>query len=97
MANKAVLQPIGKRVVVTADVVEEKTSGGLIVPPSANEDKKPASGTVAALGMVNDKEFKFTVKVGDKVYFKKYSPEEIEIDGTKYLVLEEEDILAIVK
>lgn len=97
MIKNVPIQPIGKRVVVSPDQMEEKTAGGLYVPASANEDKKPATGEVVSLGAVNDKDFKFTVKVGDRVYFKKYSPEEVEIESNKYLILDEEDILAVVK
>ncbi|MBI2357242.1 co-chaperone GroES [Candidatus Dojkabacteria bacterium] len=97
MANKVPLQPIGERVLLTPTEVEEKTKGGLYVPASANEDKKPATGVVVALGVSTDADFKFSVSVGDKVYFKKYSPEEVEVDGKKYLIIEEEDILAVAK
>ncbi|HRI06095.1 MAG TPA: co-chaperone GroES [Candidatus Dojkabacteria bacterium] len=97
MSNSIPIQPLGKRVVVTPDQVEEKTAGGLYVPASANEDKKSDTGTVVALGIVNDKDFKFTVEAGNRVYFKKYSPEEVEINGEKYYILDEEDILAVVK
>lgn len=97
MSKNVPIQPLGKRVVVLPDQVEEKTVGGLYVPASANEDKKPATGVVASLGVVSEKDFKFTVKEGDRVYFKKYSPEEVEVNGEKYLIVEEEDILAVVK
>ncbi len=91
------IKPLGKRVLIKADEVEEKTVGGLYVPASANEDKKSETGTVLALGEVSSDKFKFKVKVNDRVYFKKYAPEEIEVNGTKYLLVDEADILAIIK
>lgn len=97
MSTNIPIQPLGKRVVVSPDQVEEKTAGGLYVPASASEDKKPETGIVASLGIVNEKDFKFTISIGDRVYFKKYSPEEIEVNGEKYYILDEADVLAIVK
>lgn len=93
------INPLGKRVLVKQDQVEETTKGGLVLPPSANEDQKSETGTVVKLGTGKSKgkEIPFEVSVGDRIYFKKYSPDELEIDGEKYLLLEEEDILAIIK
>ena len=100
MATKT-LQPLGRRVLVQPQEVEETTTGGLIVPPSANEDKKPASGVVVKLGVLNEvdkkKGFKFTVKEGDTVYFKEYSPEKLDVNGDTFLIIEESEIVAIVK
>ncbi len=89
------IQPLGKRVVVIPEEVVEKTAGGLIIPPSAQDGQKPEVGKVVKLG-TGKKDFKFTVKEGDTVFFKKYSPDEIEVSGEKYYVISEEDILAIV-
>ena len=99
MAKNINIQPIGKRVLIKSDEIEEKTSGGLVLPPSASEDQKPETGVVVKLGEGKEdgKEISFDVKVGDKVYFKKYSPDEIVLDGEKYLLLNLEDILAIIK
>lgn len=99
MAKNIKVQPLGNRVLVKPDEVEEKTSGGLVLPPSASEDQKPETGTVVKLGKgkVDGKEVSFEVSIGDRVYFKKYSPDEILIDGDKYLLLDQEDILAIIK
>lgn len=90
------LQPLGKRVLVKPQEREEKTKGGLYIPDTASDDKKPSQGTVVKLG-ITKKEHKFSVSVGDTVYFKKYSPEEVEIDGEKMLIIDEEEILAIVE
>jgi chaperonin GroES len=100
MSKDIKITPLGKRVVVKPQEVQEKTPGGLVIPPSAADEKKPAFGEVVKLGIGKDEDgkvLKFDVKVGDLVYFKKYSPEEIEVDGTEYYILESDDILAIVK
>lgn len=99
MEKNIKIQPIGNRVLVKPDEIEERTSGGLVLPPSASEEQRPETGTVVKLGKgkIDGKEISFEVSVGNRVYFKKYSPDEILIDGDKYLLLNEEDILAIVK
>lgn len=99
MSEKTTIQPLGKRVLVQPDEVEQTTKGGLVLPPSASDDKRPATGTILTLGEGRDdgKDIQFDVKVGDRIYFKKYSPEEIEIEGKKYLLLDTEDILAVIK
>lgn len=100
MASDIKIVPLGKRVVIKPQDLQDKTPGGLVIPPSATDDKRPAYGEVVKLGIGNDKNgkaIKFDVKVGDLVYFKRYSPEEIEVDGKEYLVLDAEDIIAIVK
>ncbi len=86
--------PMGKRVLIALDEVSETTTGGLIVPPDAQGNEKPEVGEVVKLGTGADG-FTFTVEVGQKVFFMKYSPDEVEVEGVKYLVMEEEDILAV--
>lgn len=100
MSTEVKLQPLGKRILVKPSKIEEKTSGGLVIPPTSGDEKRPETGEVVKLGKGTDekgKAFSFDVKVGDKVYFKKYSPEEIEINGDKYLLIDMEDILAVIK
>lgn len=100
MSSDIKIIPLGNRVVVKPQEIQEKTLGGLVIPPSATDEKRPAFGEVVKLGTGKDKEgkaLKFDVKVGDLVYFKKYSPEEIEVDNQEYYILDAEDILAIVK
>ncbi len=95
MADKSTaIQPLGMRVLVAPEESGDVTQGGLIIPPSANEDNRPEIGIVKRLG-TGKKNKEFKVKEGDKVFFKKYSPDEIEVDGTKYYVLDQDDILAI--
>jgi chaperonin GroES len=82
-------------------VAEEKMSKGGIVLPDNAEKEKPMQGTVVAVGPGKKNEKGETqamsVKVGDKVLFKKYGPDEVEFDGKKYLVGDEDDILAIIE
>ena len=91
------LKPLGDRVVVEAAPAEEKSSGGIILPDTAQE--KPQQGTVAAVGpgKVNDsgKEVAMSVKKGDKILYGKYSGTEFAFEGTEYLIMRESDILAI--
>ena len=99
MAKKINIQPLGKRVLVKADDVEETTSGGLVLPPSASEDQKPETGVVVKLGEGKEdgKDITFPVSEGDRIYFKKYSPDQILIDQEEYLLLDVDDILAVIK
>jgi len=80
---------------------EEKTTKSGIVIPDTAEKEKPIKGKVLAVGpgKLNEKgeRIPMSVKVNDLVLFKKYGPDEIEIDGKKYLVGDEDDILAIVE
>ena len=80
---------------------EEKTTKSGIVLPDTAEEEKPIKGKVLAVGpgKANDKgeRVPMSVKVGDIVLFKKYGPDEIELDGKKYLVGDEDDILAIIE
>jgi chaperonin GroES len=79
---------------------EKKTKGGIVLPDTA-EKEKPIRGKVLAVGpgKRNDKGDvqPMSVKVGDVVLFKKYGPDEIEMEGKKYLVGDEDDILAVVE
>lgn len=94
------IQPLGKRILVKPHEEEDTIAGGLVVPPSATDDKRPAMGEVLKLGKGKDeagKDLSFDIKVGDVIYFKKYSPEEVEVDGEQYLIIDAEDILATLK
>lgn len=94
------IKPLGSRILVRPQEEEETIAGGLVIPPSANDDKRPAMGEVLKLGVGKDedgKDVEFPFKKGDIIYFKKYSPNEIEIEGEQYLIVDAEDILAIIK
>ena len=98
---KSKIQPLGDRVLVKPLSAEEKTTkGGIIIPKTAQEEK-PDQGEVVAVGEgKRDEKGDLTplgVKVGDKVIFSKYTPDEIKIDDEEYYILREENILAIVK
>ncbi len=99
MSKDIKIKPLGKKVLVKPDKVEEKTAGGLVLPPSSTEGEKPETGVVIKLGegTVKGKKVTFDVKVGDRIYFKKYSPDEIEVDSEKYFILDSDDILAILE
>jgi chaperonin GroES len=87
------LRVIDDKVLVQPDETEdEKSPGGIIIPDTAKE--KPQKGTVVEVG--TDEDLKEVVKKGDKVVFGKYTGDEIEFEGKKYLVVQRSDILAIV-
>jgi len=93
------LQPLSNRVFIEPTSEEKQTKSGIVIPEDASQEK-PLMGKVIATGPgkkdANGKLHPVPVKVGDQVLFKKYGPDEIEIEGKKYLVAEEEDILAII-
>ena len=87
------LKPIEKRVVIELkDDIVEKNVGGIIIPDTAKD--KPNIGVVTAVG--TDEALKKILKVGDKVIYAKYSGTEIEIDGKKYLIVSQDDVLAVI-
>jgi chaperonin GroES len=93
------IQPLGNRILVKPQEEEETIAGGLVIPPSASDEKRPAMGEVLKLGQGKDEngdKVEFNVKKGDIIYFKKYSPNEIEIKGEQYLIVDAEDVLAII-
>lgn len=94
------IQPLGDRVVVKViEVTDEKTKSGLYVPDTAKEKPQEAEVLAIGPGAINDKgeRIAMEVKVGDKVIFSKYGGMEIKLDGEEYLILNERDILAILK
>ena len=93
------IKPLADRVIVKpSDEAESKTSGGIIIPDTAKE--KPQEGKVVAAGKgkldENGKTVAMEVKVGDKILYGKYSGTEITVDGKEYMILREEDVLAVV-
>lgn len=93
------IQPLGDRVLIKPLEALEKTKGGIVLPDTAKE--KPQEGKVVAVGKgrLSDsgKVSPLEVKAGDKVLYGKYSGTEISFDGEDYLIVKEEDILAISK
>ncbi len=93
------LKPLDDRIVIKQSEAEEKTTGGIILPDTAKE--KPQIGKIIATGpgklLDNGKRSKMSVKKKDEVIYAKYLGNEIEIDGEKYVILRESDILGIVE
>ncbi len=87
------IQPLSDRVMVEPQEAETKTSSGIYIPDSAKE--KPQQGKIVAVGK-GKKDHKMTVKVGDLVLYGKYSGTELKFDGKDYLIMREDDILAII-
>lgn len=87
------IQPLSDRVLVEPSEAETKTASGIIIPDSAKE--KPQQGKVVAVGK-GKKDHDMTVKVGDLVLYGKYSGSELKFEGKDYLIMREDDILAIV-
>lgn len=91
------LKPLSDRVLVKRLEAEEKTAGGLYIPDTAKE--KPSRGEIIAVGpgkVENGNAIAMTVAAGNVVLFNKYAGTEIKIDGADYLVMREDDILAII-
>ena len=92
------VKPLFDKVVVESVEKEEKTKSGFILPSSAQE--KPQTARVVAVGpggMVDGKEVKMVVKVGDTVLYSKYSGSELKVDGYVLTIIGQSDILAIVE
>jgi chaperonin GroES len=87
------IKPLADRVLILPAPVEEKTIGGIIIPDSAKE--KPLRGEVIAVGN-GTKDEEMILKAGDQVLYGKYAGTELEIDGNKYLIMRQSDVLAII-
>ncbi|MCC4213539.1 co-chaperone GroES [Leeuwenhoekiella parthenopeia] len=87
------IKPLSDRVLVEPMAAETKTASGLYIPETAKE--KPQQGKVVAVGS-GKKDHEMTVKVGDTVLYGKYSGTELKLEGTDYLMMREDDILAII-
>ena len=93
------VKPLYDRLLVKRLEAEEKSKGGIILPDTAKE--KPKQGTIVAVGTgkIDDKgnSIPLTVKKGDKVLFSSYAGTDIKVDGEDYLIMREEDILAVIE
>lgn len=87
------IKPLADRVLIQPAAVEEKTIGGIIIPDSAKE--KPLKGSVIAVGN-GTKDEEMVLKVGDTVLYGKYAGTELELDGEKYLIMRQSDVLATI-
>ena len=92
------MKPLGDRVVIKNIEAEETTKGGIILAGAAKE--KPVMAEVVAIGpggMVDGKEVKMQVKVGEKVIYSKYAGTEVKLDGAEYIIVKQGDILAVIE
>ena len=92
------IKPLGDRVVIKMLETEETTKSGIVLPGTAKE--KPQVAEIIAVGpggVVDGKEIKMEVKVGDRVLISKYAGTEVKIDNAEYTILRQSDILAIVE
>ncbi|MCR4256120.1 MAG: co-chaperone GroES [Candidatus Uhrbacteria bacterium] len=95
------VRPLFDKVLVTSSSKEETTASGLVLPDTASKER-PEQGTVVAVGPGRydedgEKRIPMSVKVGDKVVFKKYAPDEVKVEDKEYLVLSESDIIAVIE
>lgn len=88
------IKPLGSKVVIKEMVAEEKTSSGIVLVASAQE--KPQMAEVLAVGPGTD-EVKMELEVGDKVIYSKYAGTEVKFNGEEVMIMDQRDILAIVK
>ena len=93
------LRPLHDRILVQRIEEEEQKVGGIIIPDSAKE--KPTKGKVISVGPGklddNGKRMTIDLKANDTVYYGKYSGTEVEVDGTKYVILRESDVLGVLE
>lgn len=87
------IRPLADRVLIQPAAAEEVTVSGIIIPDSAKE--KPLKGNVLAVGN-GTKDEEMVVKEGDTVLYGKYAGTEIELDGEKYLIMRQNDVLAVI-
>ncbi|HSM62844.1 chaperonin GroES [Gillisia mitskevichiae] len=87
------IKPLSDRVLIEPAAAETQTASGIYIPETAKE--KPQKGKVVAVGK-GTKKHDMTVKVGDEVLYGKYSGTELKLEGKDYLIMREDDILAIV-
>lgn len=91
-AKKTIVRPLGENVLISPEKPEQKTSSGLYLPETANQER-PQLGKVMAIGESD----KIKVKTGKRVIFRRYGGEEVKIDGEDYMVTNYKDILAVVE
>lgn len=91
------LKPLGDRLIVKPTLAEEKTAGGIVLPDTAKE--KPQQGEIIAVGpgklLDNGTTASVDVKVGDVIYYAKYGGTEIKIGADEYIILRQDDVLAV--
>ncbi|HBO99870.1 MAG: 10 kDa chaperonin [Candidatus Uhrbacteria bacterium GW2011_GWF2_41_16] len=94
------IQPIGEHVIVKTLPFQDVTKSGIVLPDTVDKDR-PEQGEVVAVGpgkvLENGQRGPMDVAIGQKVVFKKYAPDEIKIEGEKYLVIRMDDIMAVIE
>ena len=94
------IRPIHSNVIVKAITDDVVTASGIVLPDTVDKEK-PEKGQVIAIGpgkiLDNGQRFPISVQIGQKIIFKKYSPDEIKVDGEEYLVISDNDIIAILE
>ena len=88
------IKPLADRVLISPTPAEEVTAAGIIIPDTAKE--KPLRGTVVATGN-GTKDEEMILKEGDTVLYGKYAGTEIEVEGNKYLIMRQSDVLAVIE
>jgi chaperonin GroES len=92
------LRPLGDRIVIELVESEEKTASGIVLPDTAKE--KPQEGKVVAVGtgrvLESGERVALEVSVGDRIIFSKYAGTEVKFEGSEYLILRENDVLAVI-
>ena len=93
------IEPLGDKIVVKRLEAEEVTAGGIVLPETAKE--KPKEGKIIAVGpgkvLDSGERSKVQLKKGDRVLFASYAGTEVELDGEEYLIMSEDDVLAVVQ
>lgn len=94
------LRPLNDRVIVKAAAKEEMTKSGIVLPDTMDKERQE-QGEVVAVGpgklLENGTRAAMSLKIGDKIVFKKYAPDEVKIDGVEYLVVAESDVVAVIE
>ncbi len=94
------IRPLANNVVVRPATKEETTKSGIVIPDTANQEK-PEKGQVIAIGegkrLEDGSLSPMSVKIGETVMFKKYSPDEVKVEDEEYLILNESDIIAVLE
>lgn len=93
------IQPLGDRVLVEPFEAEEKTSSGIVIPDTAKEKQQKGKVVAVGKGRINEdgKLTPLEVKTGDQILFGRYSGTEVKVGANEYLIVKEDDILAIIK
>lgn len=93
------LKPLSDRIIAKATGAEEVTKGGIVLPDTAKE--RPQEGEVIAVGpgrlLDSGKTVPMDVKVGDKIIYSKYGGTEVKVDGEEYMILRQDDVLAVLE